>query len=211
MSGNTQLTSVFIVVAIALFFSAALQAADAPAGQVCPSGSFVIGFDSNSNILCSASCGNRVLNDGETCDDGNLISGDGCSATCQSEPSPAAMQQQAFEEPPPAGAPPPAEAPPSGPVSNVESPVTAPVVSKIKPGTAVFGVREVTIAISGNGFTNGTTVLFKGSRYTPSVNQSGTELRVTLPARELPMGYHAITVSNGPGMETTIKRAIEVF
>lgn len=201
MSGNTQLTSVFTAAAIALFFSAALQAADAPAGQVCPSGSFVIGFDGNSNILCSASCGNRVLNDGEACDDGNMISGDGCSATCQSEPSPAASHQQ----------PAPTESSPPEPVSDVTPPVVAPVVSKIKPGTAVFGVREVTIAISGNGFTNGTTVLFKGSRYTPSVNQSGTELRVTLPARELPMGYHAITVSNGPGMETTIKRAIEVF
>ncbi len=30
-------------------------------------------------------CGNTVLDSGETCDDGNIISGDGCSATCTIE------------------------------------------------------------------------------------------------------------------------------
>jgi cysteine-rich repeat protein len=33
----------------------------------------------------SASCGNGTIELGETCDDGNQISGDGCSATCQVE------------------------------------------------------------------------------------------------------------------------------
>ena len=32
-----------------------------------------------------AVCGNSVQESGETCDDGNLVSGDGCSASCQSE------------------------------------------------------------------------------------------------------------------------------
>ena len=32
-----------------------------------------------------ATCGNGVLNPGEQCDDGNAVSGDGCSATCQIE------------------------------------------------------------------------------------------------------------------------------
>jgi len=30
-------------------------------------------------------CGNKTLEPGEDCDDGNLVSGDGCSATCQDE------------------------------------------------------------------------------------------------------------------------------
>src|SRR6185503_3273424 len=31
-------------------------------------------------------CGNRILESGEQCDDGNRTSGDCCSATCQAEP-----------------------------------------------------------------------------------------------------------------------------
>src|SRR5450755_2201622 len=30
-------------------------------------------------------CGNGTIDPGETCDDGNVASGDGCSATCQTE------------------------------------------------------------------------------------------------------------------------------
>jgi len=30
-------------------------------------------------------CGNGIIESGETCDDGNIASGDGCSATCQTE------------------------------------------------------------------------------------------------------------------------------
>ncbi len=41
----------------------------------------------NCDALCQriASCGDGVLDSGEQCDDGNNVSGDGCSATCQSE------------------------------------------------------------------------------------------------------------------------------
>ncbi len=35
-----------------------------------------------------AVCGNGIIESGETCDDGNTISGDGCSSTCQSEGAP---------------------------------------------------------------------------------------------------------------------------
>ncbi len=31
-------------------------------------------------------CGNRALDAGETCDDGNMVAGDGCSPMCQTEP-----------------------------------------------------------------------------------------------------------------------------
>ncbi len=34
-------------------------------------------------------CGDNVINSGETCDDGNNVSGDGCSAACSVEASPA--------------------------------------------------------------------------------------------------------------------------
>jgi len=35
--------------------------------------------------LSTGRCGDGVVGTGETCDDGNTVSGDGCSATCQSE------------------------------------------------------------------------------------------------------------------------------
>jgi cysteine-rich repeat protein len=61
------------------------------ANMICPQGSFVTGFDGTGNLLCatdtppSLGCGNGVLDLGEECDDGNLTSGDGCSATCTIE------------------------------------------------------------------------------------------------------------------------------
>jgi cysteine-rich repeat protein len=36
--------------------------------------------------LGPALCGNCILDPGEECDDGNLLTGDGCSSTCQLEP-----------------------------------------------------------------------------------------------------------------------------
>jgi hypothetical protein len=54
-------------------------------------------------------------------------------------------------------------------------------------------------------------VKFQDSAYSPSVNPSGTELRVTIATRNLPIGRYAITVSNGPGLETTLRRALEVY
>jgi len=39
----------------------------------------------STSLACRANCGNLAIDPGETCDDGNNISGDSCSATCQSE------------------------------------------------------------------------------------------------------------------------------
>jgi hypothetical protein len=75
----------------------------------------------------------------------------------------------------------------------------------------VFGAREVIVNIIGTGFTGETVVLFSGKSYTPSVNHEGTELKVTLATRQLVIGRHPVTVSNGPGMETTLKKGLEVF
>jgi cysteine-rich repeat protein len=48
----------------------------------CPPGA-TIGTDND----CPARCGDRVVTAPETCDDGNMTSGDGCSATCMLEMS----------------------------------------------------------------------------------------------------------------------------
>lgn len=209
MSDTKRFTPAFLALFVTVFYgSCALAAAEptgttelrAPAGQVCPRGSFVIGFDEGSNILCSGTCGNRLVDDGEACDDGNAVNGDGCSATCQSE-SPVAVRHEKEV----------AAAPPAAQPDSVATAIPQPVVSKIKPWSVVFGASETTVKITGTGFTGETTVLFKGRRYTPSVNQDGTELRVTLETRQLAIGRHAITVSNGPGMETTVKKGLEVF
>ena len=39
-------------------------------------------------VACSSSCGNNEVETGEQCDDGNIMNGDGCSSTCQTETSP---------------------------------------------------------------------------------------------------------------------------
>lgn len=46
----------------------------------CPTGA-TIATDTD----CAARCGDRVVTAPETCDDGNMTSGDGCSATCRTE------------------------------------------------------------------------------------------------------------------------------
>jgi len=209
MGNQLRFSSSFLPAIVLVFYGACALAADTsqsmtglrpPAGQVCPRGSFVIGFDNESNILCSKTCGNYVLNDGEACDDGNTASGDGCSAMCQSE-TPATVKREEVIAP---------EPPPAPPASTVSA-LAQPVISKIKPSNIVFGSREVKVTISGTGFNSETTVLFDGTSYTPSVNQAGTELRVTLATRDLAMGRHAITVSNGSGMEVTKKKGLTVF
>jgi cysteine-rich repeat protein len=39
----------------------------------------------NNCFLCGGSCGNRELDYGEECDDGNTVSGDGCDGTCHTD------------------------------------------------------------------------------------------------------------------------------
>ena len=209
MIDTTRFASIFLATIITAFNAASVRAAKSahsipeihpPAGQVCPHGSFVIGFDNESNILCSGTCGNGVLDSREACDDGDMTSGDGCSATCQSEtPTTVQREEETAAEQPAA-------------LTASAAPVVAqPVISKIKPATAVFGVDEVEVTIIGTRFTSETTVRFNGTTYTPSVNQAGTELTVTLATRQLTIGRHAITVSNGSGMEATLKKGLIIF
>jgi cysteine-rich repeat protein len=39
-------------------------------------------------VSTAASCGDRAIESGETCDDGNMTAGDGCSPSCQLEQAP---------------------------------------------------------------------------------------------------------------------------
>ena len=171
----------------------------APAGQMCPGGSYVIGFDSEANIICSEACGNGVLKPGDTCDDEDAVSGDVGAATSQPEGvKPESTGQEITTQAIQAD-------------TGVSTSTPKPIISDIKPSKLVFGTRELAITISGTGFHAGSTIIFEGSIYSPSVNQAGTQLKVTIPTRTLSIGPYAITVSNESGMEATLKRALEIY
>ncbi|MEZ4338026.1 MAG: hypothetical protein R3B82_15510 [Sandaracinaceae bacterium] len=44
-----------------------------------------VGFEAAGTSCVPSSCGDRVLDPGEACDDGDVMGGDGCSATCTME------------------------------------------------------------------------------------------------------------------------------
>lgn len=97
-----------------------------------------------------------------------------------------------------------------------ETPVIAPsaielTIAGVEPSAVVFGTREVAITVLGTGFNSGSIVIFEGVSYPASVNQAGTRLVATLPTRYLSIGPYAVTVSNGPGTKTTLRKAVEIF
>ena len=191
-----------------------LQAAGSrpPAGQMCTEGSYVTGFDSKGNIICSVPGGTNLPVPVETTEQANSQGDDGCPQGCLK----GATDTGAVDEVVAADKP----VKDTSTVVDVAKPVkdtgtvvdvAKPVISDVKPSWIVFGSRETSIAIIGAGFTAGSVVKFQDSAYSPSVNPSGTELRVTIPTRDLPIGRYAITVSNGHGLETTQRRALEVY
>jgi len=203
MIQKSRLTHIFYV-AIAVFcmngsLFAAWGSGRAPASQMCAEGSYVIGFDSESNIICTGACGNGVMNPGEFCDDGNTENGDSCPANCQSAGTEAVDADKGMA----------AEAVPVVVGSSVSTPY--PTISDVKPSKVVFGKRELTISVRGTGFSSKSVVIFKGTEYAPSINQAGTELKVTIPIRGLNYGPYAVTVSNGSKLKTTLKKALEVY
>lgn len=177
------------------------SADQAPAGQVCPEGSYVIGFDSRSNIICSGSCGNGILDSGEACDDGNTAPGDGCSANCQSERIEAADPVQARED----------DSPAVEPEALLSPAAEGLVISDIEPSSVVFGTSEVTIAVTGTGFNETSVIIFEGSHYKPVVDATGTRLEITIATEDLSIGPYALKISNGPGQEITRKRALVIY
>jgi cysteine-rich repeat protein len=179
------------------------------AGQVCPPGSYVIGFDANGQLLCSEACGNGILESGESCDDGNRVAGDGCSANCRREGESAAVIGAAGAGAGAAAAASSAE-PPQAAVQAEEEPA-GPVIDDVEPPSVVYGTREVTVTVIGSGFKPGSVIRFQGETYETSVNAAGTELVATLVTRNLVIGRYAITVYNGPGMETTLRKALAIY
>jgi cysteine-rich repeat protein len=169
------------------------------AGQMCPNGSYVIGFDSAGNIVCTEACGNGALNTGEACDDGNTETGDGCSATCQPE----GVNTDGDEDEPVV------ETRATNPSSLTSIP--NPVIADVEPSSVVWGASEVAITVIGTGFHEESVIIFEGSSYTPVVNQAGTRLDITIETANLSIGSYAIKVSNGPGLENTLKRALALY
>ena len=175
----------------------------APAGQICPKGSYVIGFDSESNIICSELDGKADLNADQSGGDGKAESGDSCPPTCP----PAVVDAGAAEEKT-AG-----ETMSTDADADADAVPTIPdlVISDVKPSKVLFGKAEMAITVIGAGFTNESVIVFAGSTYSPSVNQAGTQLVATIVTRDLYIGAYAIKVSNGSGLEATLKKALVVY
>jgi cysteine-rich repeat protein len=185
-----------------------------PAGQMCPAGNYVIGFDPAGNIVCSGTCGNGALDRGEDCDDGNIMSDDGCSATCLKEGSMAGAEKPAAAAVASTAVAPASDASQMKPAGSAAAPAVSdaePVITDVSPWSVVYRKRQLDVTISGSGFSSASVVIFEGQTYTPSVNPAGTELRVTLSTVDLAIGRYAIRVSNGPGKETLMKKAITVY
>jgi hypothetical protein len=166
---------IFIMTGISLTAhgSSNSSAIRALAGQMCPNGSYVIGFDSEGKIICADACGNGVPNkDG---DEEEL-------AVETSAPDPGSLP-----------------------------PIPNPVISGVKPKSVVWGTSEVAITVIGTGFHEESVVIFEGSTYKPAVNQAGTRLDITIETANLIIGPYAIKVSNGSGLENTLKRALVVY
>ena len=79
------------------------------------------------------------------------------------------------------------------------------------PSSVLYGTRELTITVLGSGFSADSMIEFAGTTYTPSVNPEGTRLEATVATRDLTMGRYAVTVSNGSGVKTTLKKALVVY
>ena len=187
------------IIAALMIDSSQAAGARPPAGQMCAEGSYVTGFDPDGNIICSAPGGNNPVEPVETMDKVNSQDDEACPAGC--------LKATGVTDT--GGANPVTEI--AAKEETTVHDVAMPVISDVKPSWVVFGARETSIAIIGAGFTSGSVVKFQGSEYAPSVNPAGTELRVTVATRELPIGRYAITVSNGPGKEATQRRALEVY
>ena len=189
----------FVIISTCMIDSLQADGSRPPAGQMCPERSYVTGFDSKGNIICSVPGGTSLPVPVETVEQANSQGDDGCPPGCLKVVTDTGAVDEVVA----------ADKPVKDTSTVVD--VAKPVISDVKPAWIVFGARETSIAIIGAGFTDESVVKFQNSAYSPSVNPSGTKLRVTIATRNLPIGRYAITVSNGPGLETTLRRALEVY
>jgi hypothetical protein len=186
--------------------SAAIRAL---ANQMCPDGSFVIGFDSEGNIICAEGYGNSVQQMEEAGDDGKAEMGDDCPAACPSEGvvSEGVVSEGVVsegDEEKLAG-----DTSTTGPSSL--SSIPALVISDVEPASLVWGTSELAITVIGTGFNAESVIIFEGSSYKAVVNQAGTQMDTTLATADLGIGSYTIKVSNGPGQVNTLKRALVVY
>jgi hypothetical protein len=182
---------VVVFMLVSSLAAAELEAGNkALAGQMCPGGSFVIGFDSEGDIVCSEPGGNGAVNTGEIA---------AASAAAAATP-----EAPAAEAPPPAAA-------STAAAPAVATPTAGPVISDVEPSSLLYGTRELTITVLGSGFSADSMIEFAGTTYTPSVNHEGTRLEATVATRDLTMGRYAITVTSGSGVKTTLKKALVVY
>ena len=176
--------------------SAAIRAL---ANQMCPDGSFVIGFDSEGNIICAEGYGNGVQQMEEAGDDGKAEMGDDCPAACPSEGVVSEGDEEKL-----AG-----DTSTTGPSSL--SSIPALVISDVEPASLVWGTSELAITVIGTGFNAESVIIFEGSSYKAVVNQAGTQMDTTLATADLGIGSYTIKVSNGPGQVNTLKGALVVY
>lgn len=175
------------------------EAPRAPAGQMCPEGAYVIGFDHEGNIICS-----DIRQTAETPMPAVDVSSAPPSAVAECPENCARLTPEHGQNTP-------SVAKGASPAASVATVVARPVIDDVEPSSVVYGKREVMVTIIGTGFDDSTVVRFNGATFEPSHDGSGNRLTVTLPTRELSMGAYGITVSNGPGQEHSLKRAFEVF
>ena len=167
------------------------------AGQMCPSGSFVIGFDAAGDIVCSQGCTTDCRPEAAQ------------RAEAAANPAVAAAASAPAAATAPAAVVAPATAVAAAPA--VSATATGPVIAEIAPSSVLYGTRELAMTIVGTGFNAGSVIEFAGRTYTPSVNQEGTRLEATVATRNLAMGRYAVTVSNGPGQKSTLGKALVVY
>ncbi len=181
----------FFSTAVSLGMSGDSHAADhaAPAGQMCPEGSYVIGFDSESNIIC-ASLNNNTVEPDEASVEGNIEVQD-TTETQSVQPKP--VEQAVLAEP------------------VIVSRTQVLTITDVEPSTVVFGKARLAITVSGTGFNSDSVIIFEGSPYSTSVNSSGTRLEAMITIGKLSIGAYVIMVSNGLGKEVVLKKALEIF
>ena len=171
----------------------------APAGQICPDGSFVIGFDPEGNILCREPRGDGVVETAEGHDEDHSEMGNGSATASQSESVNPSGQETEI-----------AAQTTSTEPNNLHDD-TVPVISDVEPSSVVWGTAEVAITIIGTGFNPESIIVFEEKKYAPSVNQAGTRLSATIATRNLSLGSYAVNVSNGAGNDDTLKKALVFF